>query len=142
MKTSSALTTLLAASVLSAGAVTTANAVDGDTAVTIGAPKRLVAGDKAPFDAAGVKAIRRGKAIPARYVLVGRTVNIDSGDTGAAGAAVRLSCPSGKVLRTLGQTGNAGLQIGRRYVGKKYTNVMSFGRRGGDASGALYGVCR
>jgi len=141
MTTSTALTTLLAASVLSAGAVTTANAVDGDTAVTIGAPKPLVAGDKAPFDAAGVKAIRRGKTIPAGYVLVGRAVNIDAG-TGAAGAAVRLSCTGGKTLRTLGSTGNAGLQIGRTYVGRKFTNVMSLGTRGGDASGAVYGVCR
>ena len=141
MKTTTPLTTLLAASVLSAGAVTTANAVDGDTAVTIGAPKSLVAGDKAPFDAPGVKAIREGKTIPAGYVLVGRTVNIDA-DTAAADAAVRLSCTGDKTLRTLGLTGNAGLQIGREYVGKKSTNVMSLGRRGGDASGAVYGVCR
>jgi hypothetical protein len=141
MKTTTALTTLLAASVLSAGAVTTANAVDGDTAVTIGAPKNLVAGDKAPFDAAGVKAIRRGKAIPAGYVLVGRTVTVDAG-TGAAGAALRLSCTGGKTLRTLGLTGNVSLQIGREYVGKKFTNVMSLGARVGDSSGVVYGVCR
>lgn len=141
MKTTTALTTLLAAAVVSAGAVTTANAVDGDTSVTVGAPKPLSAGAKAPFDAAGVKAVRRGKAIPAGYVLVGRSVVVEAG-TGAAGAAVRLTCPTGKVLRTLGATGDAGLQIERPYVGRQSTNVTSFGRRGGNATGVLYGVCR
>jgi len=78
--------------------------------------------------------------IPAGCVLVGRTVTVDAG-TGAAGAALRLSCTGGKTLRTLGLTGNVGLQIGREYVGKKFTNVMSLGARVGDSSGVVYGVC-
>lgn len=140
MKTTTALTTLFAASVLSAGAVTTATAVDGDTTVTVGAPKQVVAGAEAPFDAPGVKVIRQGKAIPAGYVLVGRTVTVDAG-TGASGAALRFTCPAGKLLRTFGSTGNAGLQIERKYVGKPSTNVMSI-RGKGDASGVIYAVCR
>jgi len=141
MKTSTALSTLLAASVLSAGAVTTATAGDGDTSVTVGAPKSLVAGDKAPFDAPGVKAIREGKAIPAGYVLPGRTVTVEAG-TGAVGAAIRYACPSDKTLRTFGTTGTVGLSIDRKYVGRRSTNVMSIGRSGKDTSGAVYAVCR
>ncbi|MDQ3630090.1 MAG: hypothetical protein M3417_02180 [Actinomycetota bacterium] len=140
MRNTHALTTLLAASVLSAGAVTTAGAVDGDTSITVGAPKNLVAGGKAPFDAPGVKAIRRGKAIPAGYVLPGRTVTVKAG-TGAAGAAIRFTCPAGKALRTFATTGTVGLAIDRKYVGRRSTNVMSIGR-GKDASGAVYAVCR
>ena len=141
MKTTTALTTLIAASALSAGTVTTATAVDGDTSVTVSAPVQLVAGQKAPFDAPGVKAIRRGQAIPAGYVLVGRTVTVKAG-TGAAGAALQFNCPSGKVLRTFGVTGDAGFAAERRYVGRKSTRVMSIGRTGRDASGTLYAVCR
>ena len=140
MKTTTALTTVLTVAVLSAGAVTTATAVDGDTSVTVGAPRALVAGAEAPFDAAGVRAVRRGQEIPAGYVLVGRTVTVKAG-TGAAGAALRLTCPSGKVLRTLGATGDAGLSIDRAYVGKRSTQVMSI-RGDGDRTGTLYGVCR
>lgn len=141
MKTTTALTTLLAAAVVSTGAVTTAGAVDGDTTVTVGSSKQLAAGTKAPFDAPGVKAVRRGKPIPSGYVLIGRTVTIDAG-TGSAGAAVRLTCPAGKVLRTLAGTGGPGVQIIRPYVGQRATNVYALGRSGQDASGSVYGVCR
>lgn len=142
MTTPKARTALLTASILAAGAAAagTAGALDGDTTVTVGPPKPLTAGATAPFDAAGVKAIRRGKPVPAGYVLVGRTVTTKAG-TGAAGAAIRLTCPAGKTLRTLGATGKAGLQIGRTYLGKRATNVMSLDGRG-DTSGTVYGVCR
>ncbi|MCW3010158.1 MAG: hypothetical protein JWO90_562 [Solirubrobacterales bacterium] len=138
MKTATALSTLLAASALSTGAAIGAN---GDTTATIGMPKYLTAGATAPFDAAGVPGIRRGRPIPEDWLLVGRAVTVESG-TGAAGAAVRLACPGSKTLRTLGGTGNAGLHIDRPYLRRQATNVMSFGRRGGSASGTLYGVCR
>lgn len=140
MNPSTALTALLAAAVLSAGAVATAGAVDGDTTVTIGAPKPTAAGARAPFDAPGVKAIRQGKAVPAGYALVGRSVTVKAG-AGAAGAAVRLSCPSGKTLRTLATTGRTGLQITRKYVGQSATNVIALDARG-DSSGTVYAVCR
>ncbi len=141
MTTTKALTTLLAVSALSAGAAAgTAGALDGDTTSTVGPPKQLVAGATAPFDAPGVKAIRQGKAIPAGYVLVGRTVATKAG-RGSAGAAIRLSCPSGKVLQTLGATGRTGLQLTQKYLGRSATNVMSLDGRG-STSGTVYGVCR
>ncbi len=141
MKTSTALSTLIAASVLFAGAATTANAVDGDTSVTVGAPRSLVAGAEAPFDAPGVKAIRQGKAIPAGYVLTGRAITVKAGP-GGTGAAIRFTCPSGKALRTFGATGDVGPAIDRKYVGRRAENVMVFGRTGQDAAGAVYAVCR
>lgn len=142
MKTTTALTTLIAASVLSAGAVTTAGAVDGDTAITVGAPTSLVAGQTAPFDAGGVKSVRQGKPIPSGYVLVGRTLNIEPG-TGAAGAIIRLTCPSGKVLKTYGTAGKlGGSKAEGDYVGDRRGEILAFGRAGEATSGTYYGVCR
>jgi hypothetical protein len=68
----------------------------------------LHAGQTAPFDAAGVKAVRRGKPIPSGYVLVGRHITIDRGTSGSVGAAIALTCPAGKTARTLGLTGEIG----------------------------------
>ena len=142
MKKTTALTTLLAASVLSAGAVTTATAVSGDSVITLGAPKALAAGAKSPIDAGGVPAVRRGKAIPAGYVLVNRTVRIEPG-AGAAGAVVRLTCPAGKGLRTYGVTGTAGGSAARGdYVGDRRGEILAFGMAGKTAQATYYGVCR
>lgn len=143
MNKTTALTTLLAASILSAGAITTAGAADGDTTATVGAPKPLSAGATAPFDAAGVKAIRRGKAIPSGYVLVGRHASAEGG-AAAAGAAIRLTCPSGKTVRTLGATG-VPIQIPSRdtsYVGNRITTVYALANAGKSFDGTVYAVCR
>lgn len=142
MKTATALTTLLAASVLSAGAVGTAVAASGDAVMTLGSTTQLVAGAQSPIDAGGVKAVRRGKAIPAGYVLVGRKLTIEPGG-GAAGAIVRLTCPAGKTLRTYGVTGTAGGSAARGdYVGKRRGEILAFGRPGQTSSATYYGVCR
>ena len=60
---------VLSALAVAAGAGSAiAAATDTPTTVTVGSTTRLVAGDRAPFDAPGVRAIRAGKPVPAGYV--------------------------------------------------------------------------
>lgn len=117
----------------------TAAAVDGDTVATVGAPTQLVAGDRAPFDAPGVRSIRRGDPIPSGYVIVGRAVSVTPG-RGKAGAVVRLTCPRGKTLSTV--AGDLSFVLDDDYPGRRATNVASYGGRSGDPSGTAYAVCR
>ena len=70
---------------------TAAAAAGGPTQVTVEPAPTLNAGDTAPFDAAGVKAIRRGKPIPAGYVLIGQRITIKRGDI-PAGATLFFKC--------------------------------------------------
>lgn len=128
----------------SGAAAASAGAAAGDARITVGPPVTLTAGEIAPFDAAGVKAIRRGKAIPEGYVLVGRKVTIDRGTSGSVGAALKLSCPSGKSARTLGLTGENGPSlIGNRYVGHRDVRVAVWSPpRAPRSTGMSYVVCR
>jgi hypothetical protein len=127
--------------VLAAGAGA-ATADDPATDVKVTGAQTLAAGDTSPFDAAGVKAIRRGKAIPAGYELIGRRVDISRGRY-YAGAALRFACPGEMRLRTFGVTGDAGFQSTRDYVGRKVTWVMSGPAPSKTtASGVVYAVCR
>src|SRR5580765_2470096 len=89
------------------GAAGAAVAADGATDIKVSAAPTLTAGQNAPFDAPGVKSIRRGKPIPSRYRLIGQRVEITRGAK-SAGAALTFSCPEGKSLRTFGIVGNAG----------------------------------
>jgi hypothetical protein len=89
-----------------------------------------------------VKAIRRGKPIPAGYVLVGQQVDVQRGAK-TAGAALRFTCPGGKRLKTFGVTGQAGFFAPQNYGDHKTTNVMSFPPpHTQQASGTVYAVCR
>jgi hypothetical protein len=126
------------------GGASVAGAAGGDAQITVGTPTTLHAGQTAPFDAAGVKAVRRGKPIPHGYALVGRDVTIDRGTAGTAGAAFSLSCPSGKTARTLGFTGQDGPQvIGDRYVGHRSVRVAVWGPpKDVQSHGTSYVVCR
>ena len=100
----------------------------GDAQITVGASTTLHAGQTAPFDAAGVKAVRRGQPIPSGYALVGRKVTIDRGTSGSTGAVFSLDCPAGKTARTLGFTGQDGPElIGGRYVGHRSVRVAVWG---------------
>ena len=120
-----------------AGGTGTALAQQGaETTVTVGPRVVLSAGDTAPADAAGVRAVRRGQPIPSGYELIGRSV---SGAAGGVGAAIRFTCPDGKRLRTFATTGRAGFQITRDYVGRRSTIITSIGGRG---DGTVYAVCR
>ena len=132
---------LVAAAALAAGGVSIA--ADTATRLTVEPLASLNAGDTSPFDAAGVKAIRRGKAIPAGYVLVGRKVTNTRGVPGA-GAALYFRCPDAKRLRTFGTTGTRGLAAADRpYVGRKSTWVRSApGTKGRSVTGSVYAVCR
>lgn len=125
------------------GGAGVAVAADGATDIEVTAAPTLSAGQSAPFDAAGVKAIRRGKPIPAGYVLVGQTVDIQRGAK-SAGAALTFRCPGAKTLRTFGVVGNAGFSaVDRNYPGHRQTAVMSFAPpRLAHATGTVYAVCR
>lgn len=135
---------LLSVGVAVAATAGTAAAATGDGQITVGPQVTLRAGETAPFDAAGVRAIRRGKPIPSGYLLVGRKVTIDRARSGSVGAAFKLSCPSGKTARTLGLTGQNGPSlIGDRYVGRRDVRVAVWSPpRLPQSTGMSYVVCR
>ncbi len=117
-------------------------AADGATAIQVQAAATLGPGQTAPFDAPGVKAIRRGKPIPSGYRLIGQQVDITRGAK-SAGAALSFRCPEGKRLRTFGVVGNAGFFAPSTYVAHRQTTVMSFPPpRLAHATGTVYAVCR
>jgi hypothetical protein len=117
-------------------------AADGSSQVTVHAPTQLTAGQTAPFDAPGVKAIRRGKPIPAGYVLVGQQVDVSLGAK-TAGAALKFTCPDAKRLKTFGVTGHAGFFAPQNYGDHRTATIMSFPPPHlRQASGTVYAVCR
>jgi hypothetical protein len=117
-------------------------AADGATQITVEPSATLMPGQTAPFDAAGVRAIRRGKPIPAGYRLVGQKVTNTRGIP-SAGAALFFRCPDGKRLKTFGQTGDVGLVLDRDYVNHRQTYARtSPGKRGQTMTGIAYAVCR
>jgi hypothetical protein len=134
------------ATVAALGAGGTALAATGagpaPTTVTVAPAVTLTAGATSPFDAPGVKAIRRGKPIPAGYVLPGFTIKVDRGAK-MAGAALRFACPDGKRLRTFASTGHAGFSSDGQYVGHKAAWVTSTpSAANAGTTGTLYAVCR
>jgi hypothetical protein len=149
-RTTTIVAAALAAAALGAGGTALAATAGDDaqpTTVAVSPAPTITAGTIAAFDAPGVKAIRRGKAIPAGYVLVGYRIQIHRG-TKMAGAALRFACPDGKRLRSFGLIGHAGFAAERDYVGHKVTWIMSTpgmntpeGRLT-DADGTLYAICK
>ena len=125
------------------GGAGVAVAADGATDIKVTTAPTLSAGQTAPFDAAGVKAVRRGKPIPAGYILVGQKVDVQRGAK-SAGAALTFRCPGTTRLRTFGVVGNAGFTaVDRNYPGHRQTAVMSFPPpRLAHATGTVYAVCR
>ena len=118
-------------------------AADGPTNIKVSAAPTLGPGQSAPFDAPGVRRIRRGKPIPAGYRLIGQQVEIARGAK-SAGAALTFRCPRGKTLRTFGIVGNAGFSaVNRNYAGHRQTTIVSFAPPTlAQASGTVYAVCR
>jgi hypothetical protein len=125
------------------GAAGAAVAADGATDIKVTAAPTLTPGRTAPFDAAGVRSIRRGKPIPAGYRLIGQQVDITRGAK-SAGAALTFRCPQGKTLRTFGIVGNAGFSATNpNYPGHRQTTIVSFAPPTLDhATGTVYAVCR
>lgn len=125
------------------GAAGAAVAADGATDIKVTAAATLGPGQTAPFDAPGVKSIRRGKPIPAGYRLIGQQVDITRGAK-SAGAALTFRCPRGKTLRTFGIVGNAGFTaVNRNYPRHRQTTIVSFAPPTLDhAVGTVYAVCR
>ena len=127
------------------GAAGVAVAADGATDIKVSAAPTLTAGQQAPFDAPGVRTIRRGKPIPSGYRLIGQQVDITRGTSARnAGAALTFRCPVGKTLRTFGTVGNAGFTAANRdYPGHRQTTIFSFAPPTLDhATGTIYAVCR
>lgn len=97
-----------------------------DSQVTISSRAVVaIAGQPSPVDVGGVPAVRAGKRIPARYVLIGRHVRFVRG-TEAGFGALTTRCPAGKTLRGLARQGGVGLQVHRNagYVGKRSVAVI------------------
>lgn len=139
MRRSSRSIAALVAAVALGGIGTAHAASDGPTQITVEPAATLKAGDIAPFNAAGVKVIRRGKPIPAGYVLIGQTVTIKVGKA-PAGASLTFTCPDRKRLRTFGTTGRAGFTAtDRNYPNHRRTVVDSYA---GNGTGTVYAVCR
>lgn len=99
-------------------------------------------------DFAGAKDARAGRPLPAGNVVVGRVVRFTRGSE-LAYAAITMRCPAGKVLRTLGQTGDVGPQVLRplRYTGRCSVDVVvDFDARrvkvGQTAEGTVLALCR
>ena len=119
-----------------------ATAADGATDIKEQPVAALTAGQRAPFDAPGVRAIRRGRPIPSGYVLVGQQVEITRGAK-AAGASLRFLCPDGRRLRSFGVVGDAGFSAPTEYVGHRQTTIASFAPpRLAHAIGTVYAICR
>jgi hypothetical protein len=135
---SKSIAALAATAVLGISGIAAA-AAEGPTEVTVEPAPTLTAADKAPFDAAGVRAIRRGKPIPAGYVLIGQKVTIKRGKI-PAGATLFFKCPGSKRLKTFGTIGRAGFVANRDYVDHRQTYVSSYSGR--DTTGTIYAVCR
>ncbi len=135
------IATATAAAVLAAGGVSIA--ADNATQITVEPAATLMPGQSSPFDAAGVKAIRRGKPIPAGYRLVGQKVTSTRGVPNA-GAALFFRCPGDKRLRTFGESGPVGFGMEREYVGHRQTWVRTYAARkkGAAESAIVYAVCR
>ena len=124
------------------GGTGVATAADGATQITVQAAPALVGGQKAPFDAPGVRAIRRGKTIPNGYVLIGQQVDIQRGRR-AAGAALVFRCPQRKTLRTFATVGTVGFSAPTAYAHHRQTTIFSFAPpRVAHAIGTVYAVCR
>jgi hypothetical protein len=103
-----------------------AGSAGGDSQVTV-SPRAVVAvaDQPSPVDVGGVPAVRAGKRIPARYVLIGRHVRFLRG-TEAGFGALTMRCPASTTLRGLARQGGVGLHVYRNasYVGKRSVAVI------------------
>jgi hypothetical protein len=111
---------------IAAAGTAIASSSGSDSQVTI-SPRAVVAvaGQPSPVDVGGVRAVRAGQLIPARYVLIGRHVRFVRG-TEAGFGALTMRCPAGKTLRGLARQGGVGPQVYRNvdYVGKRSVDVI------------------
>lgn len=126
-----------AAAVLAAGGA--AVAADTATQISVEPVAAIEAGATAPFDAAGVKAIRRGKPIPKGYVLIGQKVTSTSGIK-PAGASLSFRCPGEKRLKTFG---GGPMAADRTYYNHRQTWIRTFAApKGQTQTYTVYAVCR
>jgi hypothetical protein len=140
--------TVVALSLAAAGTALAAGA-GTDTQISV-SPRTTVAKAPAdsPIDFPGARDARRGKPLPSGNVVVGRAVRFTRGSE-VAFASLTMRCPAGKVLRTLGRTGDVAPQDPRpvRYVGRRSVEVLvDFDARrvevGQTAEGTMLALCR
>ena len=130
------------AAVCAAGAGGAAIAADSPTQITVDPSATLTPGDSAPGDAPGVQAIRRGKPIPAGYLLLAQKVTNTRGIP-RAGAALSFTCPGTTRLKTFIVSGNVGFARISDYHNRKQTWVRTFpAQKGQTTTGIIYAVCR
>jgi hypothetical protein len=138
---------LVAAAITAVAAVPAAGALGAganDTTVTIEPTTVLKAPATSPFDAPGTPAVRKGKAIPAGYRLIGRKITIQRGSQAGWGA-LRMTCPSGTKTRTLARTGDIGPQLVGKYHSTFVVTLATNGpdvKPGQSVSGTVWLVCR
>ena len=117
-------------------------AADTATEISVTTTRSFMPGDTSPGDAPGVKAIRRGKAIPAGYRIIGQRVTNQRGTPGAA-AALHFRCPDAKRLKTFMVTGDVGFSSISTYVDRRQTWVRTHpSKKGQTTAGNVYAVCR
>jgi hypothetical protein len=132
---------LAVATVSGAAAAADAPAV---TTLAVSDAATLQAGEHAPVSVGGVRAIRKGKPIPAGYELIGQSVQTTPGGP-TVGAALTLRCPASKRLRGLAVVGAIGFTAtDRDYPGKRQTLVATYPStpNAGPSQGTVYAACR
>ena len=128
---------------LGAGAVA-AQAADTKIIVT---PRVLISAPAvSPVDFPGVAAVRAGRALPRKWVVVSRSVKIARGSE-VAFAAMRMTCPKGTTWRTGASSGAVGASVlDRNARGRRSVLVMATiaaGVKPGETvSGTVYALCR
>jgi len=137
----------VAASLALAGAGTALAAGGPDTTIAVSARVLTSAPAVSPADFPGVAKVRKGRALPRNWVVVGRDVRIARGEE-VAYAALRMTCPKGRTWRSGASTGDVGASVlDRSARGKRSVLVMAtFSaadvREGERAAGTVLALCR
>ena len=117
-----------------------------DTKIIVTPRVVLTAPALSPVDFPGVSAVRAGKALPRRWVVVSRDVKIARGSE-VAYAAMRMSCPKDTTWRTGSSSGAIGASLLDRHArGRRSVLVMATiaagAKPGETVAGSVYALCR
>ena len=118
-----------------------------DTTIAVSPRVLTSAPAVSPADFPGVSKVRKGRALPRNWVVVGRDVRTTRGGE-IAFAALRMTCPKGRTWRSGASTGDIGASVlDRSARGKRSVLVMAtFSaadvREGESAGGTVLALCR
>ena len=118
-----------------------------DTTIAVSPRVLTSAPAVSPADFPGVSKVRKGRALPRNWVVVGRDVRTTRGGE-IAFAALRMTCPKGRTWRSGASTGEIGASVlDRSAHGKRSVLVMAtFSaadvREGESARGTVLALCR